>query len=286
MFELKSFQSPTIEIFDPIWNQKNIELFIKCDYLNHPTIMGNKFWKLKHNLLQAKALGYNKILTFGGAFSNHIYATASAGLAFGFETIGIIRGNELNPNSNKTLAYAQQSGMKLIFVDRNEYSNKLELAHQYGQNCYIIPEGGTNNLAIGGVEELKNEIIEEINPNYIITAMGTGGTFLGLKPKEKETHQTIGIPVLKGFSQIEIENQIIPLDEVDYWPEFHFGGYGKTTLELLNFMTNFELKHQIPLEQVYTAKALWGLLQKIEQNYFKPNTKIVFVHTGGLQGKS
>ncbi len=275
-----------IEIFDPLWNQKNIQLYIKCDYLNHAAISGNKFWKLKHNLLLAKEKGFTKIITFGGAYSNHIYATAAAGLTFGFETIGIIRGNELNPNSNRTLTYAHNAGMKLIFVDRIAYTNKEKLALKFGQNCYIIPEGGTNTLAIGGVEELKNEIIKEINPDYIVTAIGTGGTFLGLKPKQKETHQTIGIPVLKGFCKIEIDNQVLTLKENEFWPEFHFGGYGKTTPELLNFITNFEQKHQIPLEQVYTAKALWGLFQKIKQNYFEPNTKIVFVHTGGLQGKN
>ncbi len=280
--------SPIKQIFLPIFEEKEVEVFVKRDDLLHPTIMGNKWRKLKFNLLEAKKQGFDTLLTFGGAFSNHIYAVASAGKEFGFETIGIIRGDELNSESNATLKYASSKSMKLIFVNRKEYLEKEKLAEKYGKEAYILPEGGTNQLAINGCTEIMDELKSQINLTHACVAIGTGGTFTGMISIKKEDIKIIGVPVLKGFDigSIQIQDFNFKVySNFEIWPEYHFGGYGKHTKELINFMQTFQNKHNIPLEQVYTGKLFFGVLDKIKNNYFPKNSKIIMVHTGGLQGK-
>ena len=265
-----------------------MEVFIKRDDLLHPTIMGNKWRKLKYNLIEAKNQGFSSLLTFGGAFSNHIYAVASAGAEFGFETIGIIRGDELNENSNPTLKYAFSKGMKLIFVSRTDFQNKEKLALELGKNSFILPEGGTNELAIKGVKELMYEIDNQIKPNYVCVSIGTAGTFAGLLNGSRIDCKIVGFPALKGITTV---NQLISPDffenktNYEIMLDYHFGGYGKYNNELLNFIQTFENEHHIPLEQVYNAKMFFGVLDLISKDYFPKNSKIVMVHTGGLQGK-
>ncbi len=250
--------------------------------------MGNKWRKLKFNLQEAKSQGFKKILTFGGAYSNHIYAVASAGAEFGFDTVGIIRGDELNPNSNETLKFATKLGMELIFVNRNDYLEKEKLAIKYGTDCYILPEGGTNLLALKGCKELAFEVEKQINPTHICVSIGTGGTFAGLVSANIANINLLGFPALKGFGLASIE---IPqfnfsnFSNFEIKPEYHFGGYGKHNSELLNFIQAFENQHNIPLEQVYNGKMFYGVLDLIKNDYFPQNSKIVLVHTGGLQGK-
>lgn len=268
---------------------QNIKLSILREDLNHSEISGNKFRKLKYNLIEADKLGYQKILTFGGAFSNHIAATAAAGKLHGFETIGIVRGEELAAkiDENATLRFARDCGMKFHFISREEYRKKddlifLENLKNQFPETYIIPEGGTNNLAIKGCKEILHENCSTYN--YIATAIGTGGTITGLIESCKTNQTILGFPSLKGDF---ITNDIKSLTEKENFTifnTFHFGGYGKVNEELITFVNDFKRINQIQLDPIYTGKMAFGLFQLIKNNYFEDNSSILMVHTGGLQG--
>jgi 1-aminocyclopropane-1-carboxylate deaminase len=256
----------------------------------HPKIIGNKWRKLKYNLLEAKQLGHKTLVTFGGAYSNHIHAVASAGNIYGFETIGIIRGDELNENSNDTLKYASNNGMDLIFVDRKAYENKLEMAQKFGKNAFYIPEGGTNELAYQGLAELREEISHQIKATHICVAMGTGGTFGGLLLANSDNSQLIGTSVLKGYATLfdflpDFPKLKAQNNNYCIWTDYHFGGYGKYNQELLEFIKAFENEHNIPIEQTYTGKLIYSVFDKIKNDFFPENSIILIIHTGGLQGK-
>ena len=256
----------------------------------HPHISGNKFFKLKHNLLEAQKQAAKKIITFGGAYSNHIAAAAYAAHLFGFESIGIIRGEELADKPlNHTLSTAQQFGMQLQFFSREKYRQKdteafLQQLKKEHPDAYIVPEGGSNALAILGCQEILTDD-DRKNYDVICCAVGTGGTILGLI-EASSTHQKIlGFSALKGdFLQKEIALKTAKSN----WKitdDYCFGGYAKTTVELFTFIQNFEQQYQIPLEQIYTGKMLFGLLNLIENNHFAKNTRILVIHSGGLQGR-
>lgn len=255
----------------------------------HPQISGNKFFKLKYNLQHAAALGYQKILTFGGAYSNHIAATAFAAHYFGFESRGIIRGEELQARPlNHTLNTAQQFGMCFDFVSRNDYRQKsnpeflAQLQQQYPDH-YIIPEGGTNRLAIQGCQEILS--IEDAKFDVICCAVGTGGTITGLIEASFPHQHILGFSALKGRF---LNDDVAQLTQKKHWSitdAYCFGGYAKTTPELFQFMHNFEQQHAIPLEQVYTAKMFYGLSKLIQQQHIEASTRILVIHSGGLQGK-
>lgn len=286
--------TPIQEIKNSLLDRKQIRLMIKREDLNHPVISGNKFRKLKYNLLKARELGVTTFLTFGGAYSNHIYAVAGAGKAFGFKTIGIIRGEAHEP-LNHTLAFAQSQGMRLVYMDRETYRNKKStvvierLKEEFG-DFYLIPEGGTNDLAIRGCEE----IIEVMDQDFdvITTAVGTGGTIAGLISGLKGNRKVLGFSSLKGdFLKDEVQDLLQSIDQgyLDNWEintEYHFGGYAKTKPELLAFINAFEQEFNIPLEPIYTGKMMYGLFDLIENDAFKPGTRILAVHTGGLQGRT
>ncbi len=267
----------------------NISLHIKREDLLHPIISGNKFRKLKYNLEEAKNQNQKTLLTFGGAFSNHIVAVAGAGAAFGFETIGIIRGEELRHKiaENPSLLQAQQLGMKFVFVSREAYRQKENLDFienlkaEFGP-FYLIPEGGTNQFAIKGCEEILTEADSEYD--FICCSVGTGGTISGIINSSSETQKIIGFSSLKGDF---LQNDIAKFANKQNWSincDFHFGGYGKVTDELIDFMNSFYLKFDIHLDPIYTGKMMFGILNLIEDNYFPPNSKILAIHTGGLQG--
>jgi 1-aminocyclopropane-1-carboxylate deaminase len=273
----------------PIHFPNGIELFIKREDLLHPIISGNKFRKLKYNLAEAKRLGYKKLLTFGGAFSNHIVAVAGAGKEFGFETIGIIRGEELEEkiNENPSLAVAQQFGMKFVFVSRDKYRLKdtpeflEEMQSQFG-DFYLLPEGGTNELAIKGCEEILNELDSEFS--YVCTSVGTGGTISGIINSAASHQNIIGFSSLKGDF---LQKDITKFAKQKNWTincEYHFGGYGKVTNELIDFINSFYILYEIPLDPIYTGKMMFGILDLIKNDFFPPNSKILAIHTGGLQG--
>ena len=267
-----------------------IELFIKREDKLHPIISGNKFRKLKYNIEEAKRLNQTTLLTFGGAFSNHILAVAGAGAEFGFKTIGVIRGEELESKiqENPTLVKAQELGMQFYFVSRTAYRDKEEpsfisyLHEKYG-NFYLVPEGGTNNLAIKGCEEILTDSDKEYF-THITCAVGTGGTISGLINSSTEKQQIIGFSSLKGAFLSEVIRNFVSKTNWSINDSYHFGGYGKVTDELIQFLNSFYSQTAIPLDPVYTGKMVFGVLDLIQKGYFPENSKILMIHTGGLQG--
>ena len=277
-------------------NQKVLTLFpnsisvqIKREDLIHPFVSGNKFRKLKYNLLQAKEENQETLLTFGGAFSNHIAAVAFAGKEKGFKTIGIIRGDELGRKiaENPTLSFAQNCGMQLEFISREEYRLKSEssflenLKAKFG-SFYHIPEGGTNALAIKGCQEILTE--DDAEFDYICCSIGTGGTISGIINSVLPHQKVLGFPALKGdFLKEEIHN----FTQNENWEvitEYHFGGYGKVNEALIGFINQFYIENQIPLDPIYTGKMVFGVIDLIKKNYFPAKSKILLIHTGGIQG--
>jgi 1-aminocyclopropane-1-carboxylate deaminase len=270
-------------------SHSNITLVIKREDLIHPFVSGNKFRKLKYNLLQAKTKNKDTLLTFGGAFSNHIAAVAAAGKEQGFKTIGIIRGEELinGFGDNPTLNFAAECGMQFDFIARDEYSKKTEqnfisqLNAKWG-DFYLIPEGGTNSFAVLGCEEILNE--DDAEFDFICCCVGTGGTIAGIINSAKPHQKIIGFPALRGdFLKEEIRKFAIN-ENWELCPEYHFGGYAKTAPELIDFMNSFFKQTGIPLDPIYTGKMVYGVIDLVAKNYFPDGSKILMIHTGGLQG--
>ena len=267
-----------------------IELFIKREDKLHPIISGNKFRKLNHNIQEAKKLGHTTLLTFGGAFSNHILAVAGAGAEFGFKTIGIIRGEELENKiaENPTLAKAQELGMQFYFVTRTAYRDKEEkmfvnhLQEMFG-DFYLIPEGGTNELAIKGCEEILTDT-DKAYFTHVACAVGTGGTISGLINSSGQNQQIIGFSSLKGAFLSDVIRNFVVKTNWNINDSYHFGGYGKVNDELIQFLNSCYSQTSIPLDPVYTAKMVFGVLDLIAKAYFPSNSKILMIHTGGLQG--
>ena len=270
-----------------------VEVFVKREELLHPTISGNKWRKLKYNLIHAHENNYKTLLTFGGAFSNHIHATASAGNLFGLQTIGIIRGEEHLP-LNPTLQYAKDNGMQIHYIDRSTYRIKSQanfiqtLKNEFG-DFYLVPEGGTNQLAVKGCTEIIDDI--NIDFDYIVSACGTGGTLSGIICGLKGDKNIIGIPVLKGaaFLNSDISNLVKDYSGTGYsnWQlylDYHFGGYAKITKELIDYMQEFEKLNNIQLDPIYTAKMIYGIYDLIKRKKIEKNTRVIALHTGGLQG--
>jgi 1-aminocyclopropane-1-carboxylate deaminase len=270
-------------------NNTNVELYIRREDLIHPLISGNKFRKLKYNLIQAKSENQSTLLTFGGAFSNNILAVASAGFENNFKTIGVIRGEELvsKIEENPTLKKAQELGMQFKFVSREEYRNKTNkeflagLQSEFG-SFYLLPEGGTNELAIKGCEEILTN--EDRSFTHVCCSIGTGGTISGIINSSFTNQQIVGFPSLKGDF---ISNEISNFAKKSNWniiSDYHFGGYGKINDELIRFINDFYLKHNIPLDPIYTGKMMFGIDDLIQNNYFPNGSNILAIHTGGLQG--
>lgn len=264
-----------------------IELFIRREDLIHPFVSGNKYRKLKYNLIQAKKENQTTLVTFGGAYSNHIAAVAFAGKENGFKTVGIIRGDELvsKINTNPTLQFAQECGMQLEFISREDYQSKTnhlnEITSKYG-NCYIIPEGGTNDLAVQGCEEILKETDSDYH--YICCSVGTGGTIAGIINSANPNQKIIGFSALKGdFLQKDIR-KFAKGTNWELNADYHFGGYAKVTDELVQFINNFYKENNIPLDPIYTGKMVFGVIDLIRLDYFPKHTKILLIHTGGLQG--
>lgn len=290
--------SPIQEIHSELLKEKKVRLFLKRDDLIHPSVSGNKWRKLKYNLAAAKELNHSTLLTFGGAFSNHIHAVAAAGKVFDFRTIGIIRGERIEP-LNATLQYAANQGMQLHFVTRSAYRQKntnqfhLALQEQFGQFC-SLPEGGTNTLALEGCSEIVTEINNQLRyaPTYIASCCGTGGTIAGIIKGAASTKQTeiLGVSALKGnFLTKEVENLLATanVSTSTKWSisnDYHFGGYAKFKPPLIEFINDFKKTHQIALDPIYTGKLLYGIFDLIEKDHFKKDSTIVAIHTGGLQG--
>ncbi|MGF7217645.1 1-aminocyclopropane-1-carboxylate deaminase/D-cysteine desulfhydrase-like pyridoxal-dependent ACC family enzyme [Spirosoma lacussanchae] len=276
---------------------KSIQLYLKRDDLLHPQVSGNKWRKLKYNLLAARAQGHDTLLTFGGAYSNHLYATAAAGLAFGFRTVGIVRGDELaSQPRNPTLSFCESCGMRLQFVSRAAYRDKdkpaclAELVSQFGR-CYILPEGGANELAQQGVAELIPEIQAQLGraPDFVVCPVGTGSTWAGLVAAAPPQTSVLGIGVLMGAAQLPTIQAAVkarPTAATTAVLDYALGGYAKTTPPLLDFILAFENHTGVPLDPVYTAKMLYALSDLTRRGHFPDNAIVVAIHTGGLQGRN
>lgn len=283
--------TPVQTLHHPLFEKQHVHVSIKREDLNHLYVSGNKWWKLKFNLEEAKKTGHHTLLTFGGAHSNHIYASAAAAKEVGLKAIGIIRGEELTIQDNATLRFAHEQGMHLHFVSREDYRKKAEPAYlqslieQFGQ-FYSIPEGGTNELAVRGVEAFALQLKKEVDFDYLCCAVGTGGTLAGLI-KALPDKKLIGFSSLKG-SFLEAEVKKLVQTEKTNWSinnDYHFGGYARYDTALMDFILQAEKDFNFPLEQVYTGKMFFGILDLIDKKYFPAGSKIMLLHTGGLQGK-
>jgi 1-aminocyclopropane-1-carboxylate deaminase len=296
--------SPTIQPIDnAIAKQAGVNLSVLRLDVMHPWVNGNKWFKLKYNLLEAQQRNFTTLLTFGGAYSNHIFATAAAGNLFGLRTIGVIRGEERLP-LNPTLSFAVAQGMQLVYLDRQKYRERkttalqAELKQRYGE-VFIIPEGGANLNGVRGCMEIVNTAEFDI----VCVACGTGTTLAGIVLSLSKTHRVIGFPVLKNgaFLAREIDNWLsqylasgLPtthkaMSTTGYasWElicDYHFGGYAKVNEELLLFSQQFTQEHGIPLDYVYTAKMFYGVMDLLKQGFFPHGSRLLLIHSGGLQG--
>ena len=263
-----------------------IEITLKREDQLHPTVSGNKFRKLKYNLLEAKQKGYHTLLTFGGAFSNHLTATASAGKIMGFKTIGVVRGQE-ERISNHSLQFCQDQGMILYPISREDYSKKhlpeliIHLKNKFG-NFYLIPEGGTNNLAVRGCKEILTDDDECFD--LIACSVATGGTLAGLIESALPHQKILGISALKNQN---LKREIQKWTSNYNWNinhDYAFGGYAKVSPSLIDFINTFNKNFKTPLDPVYTGKLLFGIFDLIESKQWPSGKKILVIHTGGLQG--
>ncbi len=286
--------TPIHEIHDKTLEEAGVQLLIKREDLNHPYISGNKWWKLKYNLEEATRQKKKLLLTFGGAYSNHIYATAAAAYELDFKSIGIIRGEQTLP-LNSTLNFALDKGMVIEYISRERYRKKNEtefishLQNQFG-DFYLIPEGGSNELAVKGCHEFAESHIN-IDFDYICLAVGTGATIAGIISGLKNDKQIIGFSVLKGgdFLKNDVENFLKKSSNKVFtnWhldSSYHHGGYAKTSTALLNFIESMRQQHNLPLDHVYTGKLLWAVMDYIKKGFFKRGSTVLALHSGGLQG--
>jgi len=291
MQELLNIPSPSHLLNSELLNNKQLKLWVKRDDLIHKDISGNKWRKLKYNIEAVKKQGDKQLLTFGGAYSNHIAATAAVGKVAGIKTIGVIRGNKFS-SLNSTLSCAKENGMCLHFVSRNEYKRKNEdeflkmLKDEFGP-YFLVPEGGSNENGALGCAEILAEENEEYD--FICCAAGTGTTASGILNALNENQKLLVFPALKGgdglksdilsyFNNANIESQLQMIND------YHFGGYAKIKPDLVDFTNSFYEAHQLPLDLIYTAKMMYGLYDLIQKDYFPRQSKILFIHSGGLQG--
>jgi 1-aminocyclopropane-1-carboxylate deaminase/D-cysteine desulfhydrase-like pyridoxal-dependent ACC family enzyme len=286
--------TPIQEIHLPLLEEAGVQLLVKREDLNHPFVSGNKWWKLKYNLEEA-IRSTKTILTFGGAYSNHLYATAAAAFELEIQSIGIVRG-ELTLPLNHTLSFVKEKGMRLEYVSREKYRTKTspefiaELKERFG-DFYSIPEGGTNSLAIRGCIELAQQL-KTVRHDCLMLPVGTGGTIAGLILGFERKKKIIGVSVLKGDFHYDEISQFIrtetksgdPYENWSMLSSYHHGGYGKVSNELLEFIQKMREIHNLPLDPVYTGKLLWAVMEEVKKGSFARGTTILALHTGGLQG--
>ncbi|WP_421273424.1 1-aminocyclopropane-1-carboxylate deaminase/D-cysteine desulfhydrase [Aeromonas veronii] len=281
--------SPLQRLHHPLLTRYSVELWCKRDDLIHPAISGNKWRKLKYHLLHAKEHGKRHLLSFGGAYSNHIHALAAAGCQSGLRTTGIIRG-EYDAVSNSTLRDARHWGMDLVFVDRQSYRRRQDpdwLAQFDAPDTLIVPEGGSSPLAIPGVAELVGEV--PFSPDLWVLPCASGGTLAGLIAGKRDREQILAIAVLKGggFIADEVCRLHPAAANIPGWRialDHHDGGYAKFSPALWQWVQDFSATTDLPLEPIYSGKAMWGLFRELAAGRIAPGSKIVFIHTGGMQG--
>ncbi|MBJ6107732.1 1-aminocyclopropane-1-carboxylate deaminase/D-cysteine desulfhydrase [Hymenobacter sp. BT523] len=288
------------ELPEPLAQARGVRLLLWRDDLAHPDLPGNKARKLKYNLQAACEQGHHTLLTVSGAYSNHLAAVATAGRLYGLRTIGLVRGDAPLPGAgsaalNPTLARASADGMELHYLDRSTYRRRAEpdftteLLARFGP-AYVLPEGGTNALALPGCAELVAEIRAQTDFDALAVAVGTGGTLAGLLTGLAGQQQAVGVAALKngGFLRAEIDaltRQASGRAFSNYSLEtgYHFGGYAKYSAELLGFIRAFEERHGVLLDPIYTGKLLFGVLDMIARGDFAPGSTVVAIHTGGQQ---
>ncbi len=289
-----TFQPPPIQqINSEIARRAGVEIYVLRLDLMHPWVNGNKWFKLKYNLLEAKQQNFTTLLTFGGAYSNHIFATAAAGNLFGLGTIGVIRGEQRLP-LNPTLSFAVQQGMQLVYLDRQTYRQRhttalqQDLQQRFGE-VFVIPEGGSNLNGVRGCTEI---VTHSSLFDTICLACGTGTTLAGIALSLHQSQRVIGFGVLKGgaFLEQEIHSLLTNYPKSGLpapWElvcDYHMGGYAKVNNELLLFSQQFQEEHGIPLDYVYTAKMFYGVMDLLQQGFFPRGDRLLLIHTGGLQG--
>ena len=285
--------SPVEEVIDPILKGSGVRLLIKRDDLIHEHISGNKWRKLKYNISEAVQQNHHTILTFGGAYSNHISATAFACKKVGLESIGIIRGED--DSTNPTLNFARENGMQLEFISREDYRRKNEddfldeLEQRFGR-FFLVAEGGANGLGVRGCTEILSEVEGQFD--VVCCSAGTGTTLAGLAISLKQDQKLVGFPALKGggFLEGEVKRLIQESNlrhgnlNFELETDYHFGGYAKLKPELLEFINGFTERTGIPLDPIYTGKMIFGMYDLISKGHFASGTTILAMHTGGLQG--
>lgn len=300
--ELKLALPSKLEKIDfELFKGSDVNVYVKRDDLIHTEISGNKWRKLKLNLEKCKQGKYDGILTFGGAYSNHISATAALGRAYDIPTIGIIRGEELSATSNATLAKAQADGMRLVFVNREEYSWRYEMDYKHDLrrrfgNVLVIEEGGANYLGVMGCTEIVREI--DLDADYYALPVGTGTTTSGIL-MALESAKVIGVPVFKNgdfiredigqlltYAGLGEEELTEKMDQLELATDFSFGGYGKFTAELIAFINKVYEETGIQFDQIYTGKMFYALCEYVKSGKIPKGSKVVVIHTGGLQGTS
>ena len=281
------FLSPVHQINDKLFDEQGLTVFIKRDDLIHPIISGNKWRKLKYILKDAQAQNKNHLVTFGGAYSNHLLATAAAAAKFGFKATGIVRGE---PVENDTLFLCRLHGMHLIFTDRESYRDKPRLFKKHfndDTDAFFIDEGGASSEGAKGCSELVAELTQSYD--HIFCACGTGttaaGIINGLKKNKSHTHFH-AVPVLKNgeFIKEEINKLLVNPSDYRLHNNYHFGGYGKTTPELINFVKHFTASTGILIEPIYTGKMLYAIYDLVTKQYFNPGSSILAIHSGGIWG--
>ncbi len=282
--------TPIQELKSELFDKKNITVFVKRDDLTHPEIMGNKWRKLKYNIQHALDIGVRTLVTYGGAYSNHIAATAAAARIFGLGSIGVIRGEELNPHSNPTLKVAHQNGMSFHFVTREHfraYKKTMTVPFETDGSHMILPEGGSNELAIRGCAEIIDEI--DIEFDIIATAAGTGGTLAGLIKGLGGRKSVLGFSALKGnWIQDDIK-ALLRKHDINHenhriFEDFRFGGYGRFDLNLIQFILDFKQKFDILLDPIYTGKMFFSVWELTKNDQIASGSTLLLLHTGGLQG--
>jgi 1-aminocyclopropane-1-carboxylate deaminase len=291
--------SPTQTINDPLLETYDIRLLMKRDDLIHPIVSGNKWRKLRHNLTAALRADHHTLLTFGGAFSNHIVATAFAAKGAGLDSIGVIRGED--DTANPTLIAAREYGMHLVFIGRDEYRNKNEdsfvraLMQQHGR-FHLVPEGGANADGVRGCAEILNEV--DLDFDLVCCATGTGTTLAGLALGLQRGQRAFGFPAIKGAEGMLMEvrglmassglrtatgREVSP-EQISLMCDFHFGGYAKVNVDLLKFIADFKERTGIGLDPVYTGKMMFGIYAMAADGRIARGTTVLTIHTGGMQG--
>lgn len=287
--------TPVEQIENKLLDKAGVRLLIKREDLNHAFISGNKWWKLKYNIEKALIEKKQTILTFGGAFSNHIYATAAAADENNLKSIGIIRGEE-TPPLNHTLSFAKSRQMELHYLSREDYRKKndpkfiQQLYERFG-DFYLVPEGGTNELAVKGCAEFALKELSKIDFDFLCLPVGTGGTMAGVVSGLAGNKEVLGVSVLKNgdFLHDDIRKLIHDFTGVSYgnWSvltSYHHGGYAKVTKKLMEFVSAMKERHNLPLDHVYTGKLMWALMNEVEAGRFPRGSTVLALHTGGLQG--